>query len=291
MKRTLLASFILLSSIASPTVIANAPCLPLYLSAGVGISIPSQTTGITYNSDYMWYEPTSLGASDFILPNVHWENKFKTGVDLNLALGYRFLSCFRGEAEFYYQNFNRKITGTYGWREIDPTTDTVHQEIKGNRSTPTSTRAQVYALMANLYYDVNMHCNWTPFIGAGLGIVRMHSDVTRADGRLIIETDALTPPLGHTSQVVPTLQTTPKLYGYALGLQLKLGVGYALCDNLMVNAQYRLLGTTHFQATDNNIVTNPEVFGAATQFNVRGGDLRGLLVNAFEINLQYSFGG
>ena len=173
--------------------------------------------------------------------------------------------------------------GTYAWSELRGANASVYNTNSGEPIVPVSNRANVYALMANSYYDFQVRCRWpvVPFIGAGIGIARLNCDSTTAEGTL-----TTTPP----SQVIQATitQISPTLYGYALGWQFKAGLGYQWCDDMNVNLQYRLLGTTHFEASDSVMNTNPTNSNSA-YFFVRGGDIRGMWVNAIELNFRYTF--
>lgn len=256
--------------------------IPFYANIGVGVGFPTQNSSFTNDSSFIFYALTIPNGSDIDFPNVTWENDFKNGFSGNVAIGYQFLPCVRWEAEFLWQNYKRDIGGSFEFQELVAATGEEFDHDFGDVSASISNRANIYALMANAYYDFRFNCRWIPFIGAGIGIARMDSDAKTGEGTLI------TQPVSGALIITPLLQTSPSLYGYALGWQFKAGLGYALCDNMNLNVQYRLFGTTRFRASDSVFVSNPGTNVSAT-FSVPGDDVRGMLVNAVELNFRYCF--
>lgn len=268
-----------LGAIVTPGVMASDS--PFYVNVGAGGAFPTQNSAINYDSTYIFFAPTEPHGSDLNLLNVNWRNNYKTGFSGNIALGYQFRPCRRWEAEFLWQNMKRHVNGTFDLNELAASTGTLFNETNGLPLTPVSDRTNVFGLMANVYHDFNLNCDWAPFLGMGIGLARIHAHSTSANGKFI------TTPPGEFN-TTPFVQYGPALYGYALGWQFKAGVGYELCDNMTISAQYRMFGTSHFQASDSTIITNPGTSVAGT-FYVRGGDIRGLLVNAIELNFRYGF--
>lgn len=278
-KKTVLSTLILVGALTTQAVMASD--FPFYANVGVGVAFPTQNSQINYDSTYIFFSPTEPISSDLNLINVNWRNNYKTGFSGNLALGYQFRPYMRWEAEFLWQNMKRNVNGTFDLSEIAASTGTLFNQTDGLILTPVSDRTNVFALMANAYHDFNLNCRWAPFMGVGIGLARIHAHSTSASAKFI------TTPPGEVN-TTPFVQYGPALYGYALGWQFKAGVGYDLCDNMTISAQYRMFGTSHFEASDSTIITNPGTRVAGTFF-IRGGDIRGLLVNAIELNFRYGF--
>lgn len=76
--------------------------------------------------------------------NIWEQNKNNVGLTSGLALGYRFDTNIRIEAEFAYR--------------YNPT-HVYHLRIREN----------TYSVMGNLYYDFDLGCAWVPYIGGGAG--------------------------------------------------------------------------------------------------------------------------
>ena len=100
------------------------------------------------------------------MANVNWQNNFKTGFSGNVAIGYQFLPCVRWEAEFVWQNFKRDISGGFDFRELVALTS--HYAMKILHVTPVSNRANIYALMANAYYEFSSIVIGYPLSAQGL---------------------------------------------------------------------------------------------------------------------------
>lgn len=82
------------------------------------------------------------------------EAKFKTGFAGGIAGGYKFRNNVRVEGEFAYRRNTLKSIS------FDGENDDLH----GVKVT-----AETYAVMGNVYYDFDMGCGWTPYLGAGAG--------------------------------------------------------------------------------------------------------------------------
>ena len=75
------------------------------------------------------------------------------------------------------------------------------------------------SLMGNAFYDFNTGSAWTPYIGGGLGVAFMSSDISLVGATLIDDTDTV------------------------LAYQLGAGIGYALSPTVTITADYRFFGT------------------------------------------------
>lgn len=77
----------------------------------------------------------------------------KTGFIGGASLGYKFENSIRVEGEFAYRRNTFSKSRNHGFGYI--------QRIKGS--------CETYSVMANMYYDFDLDCNFTPYIGQGIG--------------------------------------------------------------------------------------------------------------------------
>ncbi len=255
-----------------------------YVTLGAGVVIPGKDSSTTSDSSSVLYSPTSVGTSLFTLPNVHWENNYKTGFELNAAVGQRMSERWRLEGEFIYQRMTRDIGGEYDWQEVDAETEAVINRDYNNPLHNTDSPVNLYTLMANTYYDFRNNSQWTPFAGIGIGLSVIDSPSTKEDGTLhVAEND---PPLDIEA---PTVEESPSLYGTAFAWQVKLGVDYAFTDKMSFALLYRFLGTTKFKSSSSEIVTNPDISSESATFTVHEDDVAGLLDHSVNLSWTYRF--
>lgn len=255
-----------------------------YVSLGVGVLIPSHDDTIKGNSTYDLYNPTSITSSIFQLPDMRWKNEYQVGADTSFSVGQTLPANFRLEGEFVYQYMPRETSGTYGWEERYSSTGALFASQYGNPFNHEEVGANVYALLANLFYDFKNNTAWTPFIGAGIGVAWLDSSSETSDNELNIEQTS--PPL---SEYATTAETIPTLYGTAFAWQVKLGLNYAWTEHLTFDAVYRLLGTSHFEQKDGAVVTNPRNPAYAAVFSLPQSDIDGLLNNSIDLAFRYQF--
>jgi opacity protein-like surface antigen len=254
-----------------------------YVSVGAGVVIPLKNSHSRANSSSVLFSPTEIGTSLFTLPNVVWRNKYETGFEVFGAVGCSLLPNCRIEGEFLYQDFRRKISGRYDWREVNATTIALFAETHGNPIHHTSARTHVYTLLSNVFFDFQ-RCNClTFFFGGGVGVAWIES--RRTEHRNILRIVTLNPPLNEAS---PTLEKSPKLFGTAFAWQVKFGLKYDLIDCFAVAIDYRLYGTTRFQASGSKIITNPGTTSFEV-FKIPHKTISGLLNNSVDLSLIYNF--
>lgn len=258
-------------------------CKSLYISAGGGGVFSNRESNFQVDSSLVILGGSSLGISVFRLPNVNWQNRFRTGYDLSLAFGYQVRSRWRWEGEFLYQNIERVISGFFDWQEINPATGSVFANDTENPLKKTSTITNIYSFMANSYFDFKNCSCFTPYVGAGLGFAIFDSRATRANNFLIIDVE--TPPL---NDVAPTIEYSPKLRGTALAWQFKAGLACKVSSNTSVIVQYRLFMTDKIRARQSSIITKPDDPLAST-FKMPEKDIDGIVTNGVELVIRYAF--
>lgn len=234
-----------------------------YSDIGFGGVLSNTTDSITTSPTKISYDTTPNVVS---LPNVTWRNHFKNGFDLNVALGYQFNPCWSAEVELLYQSIERKIGGSYDWQLINSSQVLLTQN--NNPINSLNKKAQLYSLLANISYDFYSTAKWSTFIGVGLGISVLRADKGKT--------------LGSTTQISPSLN------GNAFTLQFKTGVGYELYKNISLIAQYRLLGTSYFNANWGFITLNPRT-NNENVFSTNSYKLKRLITNALELKIRYNF--
>ncbi len=82
----------------------------------------------------------------------------KKGYDVSGSIGYKWFNGFRTEGEVAYRRNN------LGDVKVVDEFDTEHS-IHSNFNT--------ISVMGNLYYDIDLNCGITPYVGGGLGYARM----------------------------------------------------------------------------------------------------------------------
>lgn len=261
---------------------AQAATSNFYVTASGGGAFPSSGSGFTADSSTILFSPTSPGVSLFDLPNVNWKNSYKNGFLLSVAGGYQFTQNWRSDIEFVYQNMRRQVNGTYGWREIDTSTQTVYATSSGNPITTATSNLNLYSFMTNGYYDVKTSSKWTPSVGAGIGIAWMNSARTVRNNILNVD-DPIVPLV----QTAPVSQMSPSLTGTAFAWQVKLGVRYAWTEQTDILIQYRLFGTSQFQAATSSITSNPGT-DVASVFSVPRHNISGMLINVLEAGVRFN---
>jgi len=253
-----------------------------YLSINIGATFSSRDSSFTDDSNALLFGSATpvVGMSLFSLPDVTWNNDYSSGFEGSFAVGYETFSNWALEGEFLYQNFERHIDGMYNWQEVNPQTNTVEFFQDNNPINNSSARVRTYSLLTNGIYNFNNCTQWIPYIGAGLGVTWLQSNGTSDHDTLNV--------FSVPGDVAPILAHSPSLYGTAFAWQFKAGIAYLTESNLSIALQYRLFGTTKFKATQSNIITHPNTPDLAV-FSIAENDVRGLLQNGIDINIEYFF--
>jgi opacity protein-like surface antigen len=253
-----------------------------YLELGGGYVFASQNSSISSNSNRLLYAPNEFGASLFQFQNVDWNNHFKNGFAGDATIGMKFTN-WRFDGEFLYQNIQRKMDGSYNWIELDTEGNDVFAPQFNTPFNDSTTRAQLYTLLMNVYYDFNINARWTPFVGAGIGVSWVNSDTTTTSSTLIV-----TDTTQGTTASVPVVEKSPLLSGNPFAWQVKGGLAYNFNPNVSLVAIYRLFGTTSISSSSSFITVNPNSI-TPTTFYVKGGNVTGFLTNEINLTLRYIF--
>lgn len=250
-----------------------------YTSIGGGVVFPMKNSRTRGNSNSVLYKGTSPGISLFSLPDVRWKNKYDTGYEVNAILGYKLSSCMNAEGEFVYQNFERKMSGRYNWREINATTTDIFAEAFNNPIHKVSKRANLYALFSNGSFDLQACNNIVFSIGAGVGVAWLQANKSTKDDLLFTPVNV---------DPTPVREYSPKLFGTAFAWQVKLGLKYDIGSCFALGINYRLLGTTKFVASSSKIISNPDTDVEAV-FNIPQKTVKGLLNSSINFVGQFKF--
>ena len=122
---------------------------------------------------------------------------------------------------------------------------------------PTGTAEQLGAML-NLWYDFDTGSDWTPYVGAGLGLIRIDQGDLRYEDNLLAEEVATllirqrhpqAPRVSLPDGFVPKPSATDTTFAYQLGA----GIGYALSETATLQIGYRMqvLSGLEFTGTSN----------------------------------------
>ena len=173
-----------------------------------------------------------------------------TGYKFGGVLGYHLDSNIRSEGELFLARAEiSQITNaniTFGGMLLG---------IPDEDLNPTGS-AEQFGAMLNVWYDFETGSDWTPYVGAGLGLIRIdQSDLHYDEGQLasavLMATGQPPPPPGF----VPEPSATDSAFAYQLGA----GIGYALSDTATLNVGYRLQALNGLEFTGMNAMTGTSV--------------------------------
>ncbi len=225
-------------------------------------------------------------------------NSYDTGFRISGAVGRRFDSGLRVEGEVFY-----------GKSEVDNLTYTGISSpflpglVVPPRDIPVSGPASQFGTTVNLWYDFRTASRWKPYVGGGLGFIRVDQGDLEYDPRgpalAIAEAVAVatvlenlppgTPPqaieqarqqaiLGAQAAVPPG--SIPDVRGADSGVvyQFGLGIGYQYSDAITFQLGYRYLLTSEFEFTATSADRSASVRATT--------DLK---IHLFELGIRYRF--
>ena len=193
-----------------------------------------------------------------------------TGYKFGGVLGYHLDSGIRIEGEIFLARAEiGQITNT-DVTLPGPLSSVPIEDVPLN---PTGT-AEQFGAMLNLWYDIETGSDWTPYVGAGLGFIRIdQGDLRYDEGKLA---NAVLMALGQPAQLPPGLVPKPSATDSAFAYQIGAGIGYALSDSATLHIGYRLQALNGLEFTGMNQAASVR---AET-------DLR---VHFLEIGIRYRF--
>ena len=182
-----------------------------------------------------------------------------TGFKIGGVFGRHFDSGLRIEGELFFARAKvSKLTHTGISLSVLP------QPLDLEVPVPVSGSVDQLGAMANVWYDIDIGDAWTPYVGGGLGFIR----VDQSD--LSFDTDALKDGLGKAPEVqalfgnneqlattlgsaeVPTASATDTAFAWQLGA----GASYALSDTATLQLGYRLQAVDGLEFSGRNAMVS-----------------------------------
>ena len=182
-----------------------------------------------------------------------------TGFKIGGVFGRHFDSGLRVEGELFFARARvSKLTHTGISLSVLP------QPLDLEVPVPVSGSVDQLGAMANVWYDIDIGDAWTPYVGGGLGFIR----VDQSD--LSFDTNALKDGLGKAPEVqtlfgqntelagalanaeVPTVSSTDTAFAWQLGV----GAGYALSDSATLQLGYRLQAVDGLEFSGRNAMVS-----------------------------------
>ena len=168
-----------------------------------------------------------------------------TGFKLGATLGYYLDSTIRIEGELFLARADIA--------QITNTNVTVGPQSLTGLEVPLDPtgKGEQFGAMLNLWYDIETGSDWTPYVGAGLGLIRIdQGDLDYDRGalvRTVLTLQGAPPALANQLQV-PELSTTDTAFAYQFGA----GIGYALSETATLHIGYRLQALNGLEFTGMN---------------------------------------
>ena len=213
-------------------------------------------------------------------------NSYKTGFRVSGMLGYEFGSGFRVDGEVFFARANLgKLIYKGRTTTVPGPAGPVTIDIPDDHSIPVSGAANQLGGMVNVWYDFNAGSRWRPYVGGGLGLVRVdwgdveykRNEVAQGAADQLARLDPRFPPGATPPKLprgtVPELSDTDTVFAYQLGA----GMGYEVTDAITVQVGYRMLKSKQLEFTGMN--ASGAMATATTDMQV----------HLFEIGLRYRF--
>ena len=227
-------------------------------------------------------ESVERGVARMVPYTANAVNSYKTGFRVSGMLGYEFGSGFRVDGEVFFARANLGKLIYKGRTTTVPVLGTI--DIPGDHSIPVSGSANQLGGMVNVWYDFNAGSRWRPYVGGGLGLVRVdwgdveynRNEVAQGAADQLARLDPRFPPGATPPKLppgtVPELSDTDTVFAYQLGA----GLGYEVTDAITVQVGYRMLKSNQLEFTGRSA----QAMATATT------DMQ---VHLFEIGLRYRF--
>ena len=164
-----------------------------------------------------------------------------TGIKLGGAVGYEFESGFRAEVEAFGA-IAEVDKLTYGGVEVPALRFSLPEDV----NVPVSGKVRQFGISLNAWYDFRGMGKWTPWVGGGIGLIRVDQKDVKYDEKGLAQAvaDALNraqqqPPSPIPPGVIPKVSTADNVLAFQIGA----GVSYALSEQWSIHAGYRLQQT------------------------------------------------
>ena len=198
-------------------------------------------------------------------------SEYDTGFKVAGVVGYGFGGGLRVEGELFFARAEvSKVTYTSVSAGGNPVPGI------GNVDVPIDGTADQLGGFASVWYDIETGTDWIPYIGGGLGFIRVDQGNLDYDSnalfRAILAASPQPPPPGVPLNDVPEISTTDTVLAYHFGA----GVGYRLNDNVTLQAGYRFQTANDLEFDAKNAAGTVKVAS-------------GLRVHFLEIGVRYRF--
>ena len=206
-----------------------------------------------------------------------------TGFKLGGMLGRQLGSGFRIEGEIFMARAEvSKLTHS------SITVPALSFTLPGELPIPVSGTAEQLGAMVNLWYDFGTGDSWTPYVGGGLGLIRIDQSGLRYETGAVAEAVANAliqaqvppgtppalrpPPVELPEGTVPALSTTDTAFAYQVGA----GISFALSDSTLLQIGYRLQMVDGLSYSGSNAVAM-----VSSETNLR--------IHFLELGIRYRF--
>ena len=224
--------------------------------------------------------------------------EYATGFRVSGMLGREFGANLRADGELFYARAEVDKLIYKGRTTTVPGLGTI--DIPGDHSIPVSGSASQVGAMVNIWYDFNPGSRWRPYVGAGIGLVRVdwgdvkyeRNEVAQgAANQLALLQACVTQGLPPNCTLPPQVQqgvlsqatlppgTVPDLSGTdtVFAFQFGAGVGYQYSNALTIQMGYRMLNASDLEFSGGSAMGSTAT--ATTE----------MLVHLFEIGIRYRF--
>ena len=224
--------------------------------------------------------------------------EYATGFRVSGVLGREFGTGLRADGELFYARAEVDKLIYKGRTTTVPQLGTI--DIPGDHPIPVSGSASQVGAMVNIWYDFNPGSRWRPYVGAGIGLVRVDWGDVKYDRNEVAQGAAnqlallqacvaqgqppnctLPPQVqqGVLSQATLPPGTVPDLSGTdtVFAFQIGAGVGYEYSDALTIQVGYRMLNASDLEFSGSSAMGSTAT--ATTE----------MLVHLFEIGIRYRF--
>ena len=210
-----------------------------YIGANLPLMFIDDTDSISTGS----FQQTQLGPQGPVQQTVGYSatvrTEHDTGFKLGGVLGRHLESGLRVEGEIFFARAKvSKLTHS------SITVPALSFTLPDALPIPVTGSADQLGAMVNVWFDFDTGDNWTPYIGGGLGFIRVDRGGLDYDTGAVAQAvaTALAQQAGAPPGFEPPIPEVPELSGSdtALAYQIGAGVGYALSDTATLQIGYRL---------------------------------------------------
>ena len=214
----------------------------------------------------------SLGQPPAIAYSSKSTSEYETGFKVAGTVGYRLGGSVRVEGELF---FARAEVARVTYKGVNAAGNAIPLTVE----IPVSGTADQFGAFASAWYDFRTGTDWIPYVGGGLGFIRVDQGELDYDSQQLFRDTvaalrAANPVLPDPERLpaVPEISTTETVFAYHVGI----GTGYRLNDNVILQAGYRFQTAEELEFEGRN---------ATGSVNVTSG----LRIHLLEIGVRYRF--